>query len=276
MSFPAAPPAVPPVVRRLAAGRPVQAVWANELGGVTFRVGPGAEFIKVARTGVFDFTAEAQRLRWASAHLTVPAVLDFGVEQDWAWLRTAGLPGVSAVHPRWVAAPDVAVRAIGVGLRTLHERLPVRACPFDWSAQSRLARLTAAGRANVGAPPPIDRLVVCHGDACAPHTLIAEDGNCCGHVDLGTLGVADRWADLAVATLSLQWNFPGHGWEAKFFAAYGVAPDPRRIDYYRRLWGPRISTQAKLDAAFGAEHASAVAVAGRYLCRSQASATPAF
>ncbi|EUA85612.1 putative phosphotransferase [Mycobacterium ulcerans str. Harvey] len=26
-----------------------------------------------------------------------------------------GLPGVSAVHPRWVAAPDVAVRAIGVG-----------------------------------------------------------------------------------------------------------------------------------------------------------------
>ncbi len=170
MSFPAAPPAVPPVVRRLAAGRPVQAVWANELGGVTFRVGPGAEFIKVARTGVFDFTAEAQRLRWASAHLTVPAVLDFGVEQDWAWLRTAGLPGVSAVHPRWVAAPDVAVRAIGVGLRTLHERLPVRACPFDWSAQSRLARLTAAGRANVGAPPP-DRSVggLPRRRVCTPH-----------------------------------------------------------------------------------------------------------
>ena len=56
--------------------------------------------------------------------------------------------------------------------------------------------------------PPIDRLVVCHGDACAPNTLIDDDGRCCGHVDLDALGVADRWADLAVATMSLEWNYP--------------------------------------------------------------------
>lgn len=46
--------------------------------------------------------------------------------------------------------------------------------------------------------------------------------------------MADRWADLAVATLSLGWNYPGR-WEEVFFAAYGVAPDAERIDYYRRL-----------------------------------------
>jgi kanamycin kinase len=50
------------------------------------------------------------------------------------------------------------------------------------------------------------------------------------------LGVADRWADLAVATLSLSWNYPGRLWDAEFFASYGVEPDPARIDYYRRLW----------------------------------------
>ena len=37
-------------------------------------------------------------------------------------------------------------------------------------------------------------------------------------------------------TLSLGWNYPGRGWEAEFFAAYGVEEDPARIDYYRRLW----------------------------------------
>ena len=48
--------------------------------------------------------------------------------------------------------------------------------------------------------------------------------------------MADRWADLAVATLSLGWNYPGRVWDSEFFAAYGVEPDPLRIDYYRRLW----------------------------------------
>ena len=78
--------------------------------------------------------------------------------------------------------------------------------------------------------PPIDQLVVCHGDACAPNTLIDDDGRCYGHVDLGDLGVADRWADLAVATLSLSWNYPG-SWEGELLDAYGVGsgPDSHRL-----------------------------------------------
>jgi kanamycin kinase len=163
-------------------------------------------------------------------------VLGSGIDGRCAWLHTRGLPGLSAVHPRWLAAPRVAVRAIGAGLRTLHDSLPVRSCPFDWSAPARLHQLTPAARARLGDPPPIDRPVVCHGDACSPNTLIDDRGRCCGHVDLGDLGVADRWADLAVATLSLGWNYPGRRWEAEFFAAYGVEPDAARIDYYRRLW----------------------------------------
>jgi kanamycin kinase len=134
-----------------------------------------------------------------------------------------------------LAAPTVAVRTIGAGLRMLHDRLPVRSCPFDWSAASRLSTLTPARRARVGEPPPVDQLVVCHGDVCAPNALIDDDGTCVGQVEFGSLGVADRWADLAVATLSLGWNYPGRVWDAEFFAAYGVEPDSARI-YYYRLW----------------------------------------
>jgi kanamycin kinase len=76
---------------------------------------------------------------------------------------------------------------------------------------------------------------VCHGDACAPNTLLDDDGRWTAHVDLGTLGLADRWADLAVASMSLDWNF-GEGWQPEFFAAYGVRPDADRIRFYRALW----------------------------------------
>jgi kanamycin kinase len=242
MTFPSSPPPVPAVVGRLADSRSVRAVWVNEDGGVTFRVdsdipgSAGREFIKVAKAVTADFAGQARRIRWVSRYVAAPPVLGFGVDGDRAWLHTGALPGLSAVHPRWLASPDVAVRAIGAGLRMLHDRLPVRSCPFDWSVTRRLARLSAAGRARVGAPPPVDKFVVCHGDACSPNTLIDDDGRCCGHVDFGDLGVADRWADLAVATLSLGWNYPGRVWAAEFFAAYGIEPDSTRLDYYRRLW----------------------------------------
>jgi aminoglycoside phosphotransferase len=83
--------------------------------------------------------------------------------------------------------------------------------------------------------PPADRLVVCHGDACAPNTMLAPDGRSSAHADLGCLSVADRWADLVVATWSSEWNY-GPGWEDKLLDAYGVTPDPDRTRYYRLLW----------------------------------------
>jgi kanamycin kinase len=47
--------------------------------------------------------------------------------------------------------------------------------------------------------------------------------------------VGDRWADLAVATWSTEWNY-GPGWENDLLRAYGVDPDPERVAYYRLLW----------------------------------------
>lgn len=83
-------------------------------------------------------------------------------------------------------------------------------------------------------PPPIDRLVVCHGDSCAPNALLTEDGRWSAHVDLGDLGLADRWADLAIATWNVTLNY-GPGWEDLLLDASGVAPDAVRTGYYRLL-----------------------------------------
>jgi kanamycin kinase len=232
-------------VHEIADGREVAAVWINELGGVTFRIGGTGElhteFVKIAPVQWFSHLAgEAARLKWARRYVVVPEVLGAGEGPPQAggapWLHTAGLPGRSAVDPWWLARPSAAARAIGAGLRRLHDALPVDECPFEWSVTSRLAELPARRRAGLEAPPPVDRLVVCHGDACAPNTLIDDGGTCSGHVDLGDLGVADRWADLAVAMLSLGWNYGPGQWEQELLDAYGVAEDSARIVYYRRLW----------------------------------------
>lgn len=249
--------AIPDSLRPLIGGRRFELMWQNELGGLTFAIegrDGSRTFVKWTPVGSgIDPAREIARLRWAGLWLPVPRVLDHGWDADGEWIVTAGLPGEHAVSARWLSDPATAVAAIGTGLRTMHETLPAGQCPFTWSTESRIAQACRAGLdparwaqlhrhlsasdalGIVSAPPPIDRLVVCHGDACAPNTLLDADGNCIGHVDLDSLGVADRWADLAVATWSTTWNY-GPGWEEPLLAAYGVDPDPDRTAYYRLLW----------------------------------------
>ncbi|GAA3712897.1 aminoglycoside 3'-phosphotransferase [Zhihengliuella alba] len=238
---------VPAPVAEYAAGHGVGPdrvlpVWRNELGGLTFRLGlpsGGAEFAKWSPAAAgLDLRAEAERLAWAADFTPVPRPLHTARHDDGSHLLvTAGVPGESAVSPRWIAQPEQAARAIGTGLRALHDALPVDGCPFDWSLGSRLARAgdAALGRALAAEAPRIDRLVVCQGDACAPNTLIGEDGAWSAHVDLGALGVADFWADLAIAAWSTVWNY-GAGFEHLVYDAYGVAPDAERIAFYRAVW----------------------------------------
>jgi kanamycin kinase len=254
------PPPVPAPVAAVAAGAPLREVWENELGGRTFEVGAGAgrHFVKwTPATSGIDLADEVARLGWAVAFTPVPRVLGQGADDAGSWIVMSALPGECAVGERWLAEPATAVAAIGEGLRAMHEALPAAGCPFSWMAEDRVAlarRRAAEGRLDPAAwddmhrplgvdgaldrlaeIPPADRLVVCHGDACAPNTLITDDGRWSGHVDLGELGVADRWADLAIATWSTQWNY-GPGWERRLLDAYGVRPDPDRTRYYRLLW----------------------------------------
>jgi kanamycin kinase len=182
-------------------------------------------------------------------------VLEQSRDAEGSWLITAAIDGEMAVTERWKQDPATAVRVIGESLRAFHDALPVAGCPFSTSAEERVAEAerNAARRAHrtlhpdfagltpaealkrVTDIPPVDQLVVCHGDTCAPNTLLTTDGRFAGHVDLGDLGVADRWSDLAIATWSTTWNY-GEGWQEPLLDAYGIAPDPERTEYYRLLW----------------------------------------
>lgn len=254
MTVPDAATAIPAPVLAVAGDDPVRLAWRNQVGGVTFALGRD-RFVKYSprRAGI-DLAAEAHRMRWAIRFTPVPAVLEIGADPDGQWLVTTALPGTCAVSPRWLDDPGTAVPALGRSLRRLHDRLPADLCPFDWSTRRRVARAKARGSrdpaawfpvhrdldladaySRLDAPPPVDRLVVCHGDPCAPNTLLDDDGECTGHVDLAALGVADRWADIAVATWSAEWNF-GPEWAPALLEAYGIAPDPERTAYYRLLW----------------------------------------
>ncbi len=188
--------AIPPAVSALAAGATIEAVWENQIGGITFELSGRRDRRFVtwtpARSSV-DPRIEADRLSWAAAFTPVPEVLGYGGDETGTWLVTGAVPGDSAVSKRWRSHPRVAVATIGEGLRALHDSLPFDRCPFTWSADDRLAdarRRATLGRIDpatwhedhrglsvdlalgmLDEVPPVDRVVVCHGDACAPNTF---------------------------------------------------------------------------------------------------------
>lgn len=221
--------ALPPIAKRLAGGATPELVWRNDLGGLTFRM--DNRFLKwnPKSTGI-DLDRERERLGWIASRHPAPRVVDFGTEGEAQWLLTEAVPGEPAVGDEWRKRPSEATRAIATGLHAIHS-IPIGDFPEAWTAQVWVGQKPAA----LGPQPPIDDPVLVHGDACAPNTLISRDGVWTGHVDFGDLAVGDRWADLAIASLSLDWNF-GEGHQDEFFDAYGVTPDQERLRYYRGLW----------------------------------------
>jgi kanamycin kinase len=220
---------IPEVVFAVAGDQPPELIWRNDLGGLTFRVAGGFLKWNPRRTGV-DLARERSRLEWLDGRHPAPRVIAFGEDPDAQWLRTEAVPGTSAVGDRWRARRPEAISAIADGLRAIHA-VPADDFPAGWTSEVWVGRTPA----SLGPRPDIEEPVLVHGDACAPNTLVSDDGRWTGNVDFGDLAVGDRWADLAVASMSLDWNF-GEGHQQELFDAYGIEPDAERIRYYRALW----------------------------------------
>jgi aminoglycoside phosphotransferase len=217
-----------------------------------------------------DLVGEGERLIWLREQGFPAAEV---LECRPGLLVTAALPGRSAADDWPAAARPAIVAGLADLTRELHA-LPVAACPFDRrlavtvpetlaaaavpealaaaAVPEALAADAEATAERTGRPrarlvaellatrPGTEDPVVCHGDLCVPNVLFDPDTyRPTGVIDVGRLGVADRWCDLAIATRSLtaaDLN-PQYGpWAAdRFLARYGVAPDPARIGFYRLL-----------------------------------------
>ncbi|GLZ78856.1 putative streptomycin phosphotransferase [Actinorhabdospora filicis] len=208
----------------------------------------------------FDVAAEAPRLDWlARQGLPVPEVADTGRVGEWTYLVTTAVAGVP-MSPEW--EPErllAAVDAVADLARVLHA-LPADACPFDrglavtvpnaatavglgevdlgdldeahlgWDGTRLLASLEERlGRVQV------EETAVCHGDLTDANVLLDPVTlQVVGLLDVGRLGVADRYADLALMTRDL--DDLGREYTDRFMYRYGEIPaDPERVGLYRLL-----------------------------------------
>jgi aminoglycoside 3'-phosphotransferase-1 len=237
-------------------------ITTGQSGGAVYRLRgkPNSAdlFLKHGRGAVAaDIADEMVRLQWLANHLPVPAVRQFFWDIEGAWLLMTSLPGRTAYDLLRTNADDrlAIVDAIAEFLRRLHA-IPVSECPFNSAFDYRLARARKridAGLVDEGdfdeeregwdaeqvwtamhqlLPFRPDR-VVTHGDFSLDNLLV-ENGKVIGCIDVGRLGIADRYQDLAIL-----WNGLGEFGERardRFLTASGVAsPDRSKLQLHVML-----------------------------------------
>lgn len=201
---------------------------------------------------------EIARLRWLAGRVPVARIHYAETGAQGAWLVTDAVAGLPA--GAWLARDAAMLPRVVAGmaafLRRLHA-LPVADCPFDsrfvawlpeacrrvaeglvdtddfdrdhhgWSAGAVLAEVEALADSATGH-------VVAHGDFTLGNLLLDEEGNATGCIDVGRLGIADPYQDIALAWRDLG-KFGARA-QAAFLDAVGVGtPDMRRLTLYRTL-----------------------------------------
>lgn len=250
-------------------------VRTGESGDLVYRRSDGAAYAKIAAGANVDLLdGERRRIEWlATFGLGSPTVLDWIATGDGACLLMSAVPGVPASD----LAPADLIRAwpsIAQMLASLHE-LSLETCPFERTLLTMIdlaSDVVARGAVNPAFLPPEDAqtpsttllarlreelpirlaqeprdLVVCHGDPCLPNFLVdPETLRCTGMIDLGRLGVADRYADLSLLLTNARetWSRPEEvsAAETILFDILAIpAPDRDRLAFYLRLdpltWG---------------------------------------
>nr|WP_269329267.1 aminoglycoside 3'-phosphotransferase [Kineosporia babensis] len=230
-----------------------KAVRSGESGAVVYREKSGRWYAKLGP--VAELAAERDRITWlADTGIPGAKVEGWRETMDGACLLTSAVKGVPASE----LAPDELLKAwpaIADVVRSLHQRTD---CPFERPLGTVLeqARSTVAARLvqaeflpeELLATPPAEILatlearrpsaetpVVCHGDLCLPNIMVdPRKAQVTGLIDVGRLGLADRYADLALLLANSRETWTDSDHDAEFAARYGIELDATKLQFY--LW----------------------------------------
>ncbi len=249
-------------------------VTTGESGAAVFHSADATRYAKcVPAADAASLKAERDRITWLNGQdVPGPQVLDWHSGDVGACLVTSSVSGVPADQ---VSAEDlrVAWERIADTVCRLHE-VPVSQCPFrrDLDAMVAMARDVVARDAvnpeflpveqqNTPTAELLEHLtrqvprrreqeaadtVVCHGDLCLPNIILdPQTLNVSGFIDLGRLGLADRYADLALLLTNARETWMdeerARAADLTFAERYGIALDHDRLRFYLHLdpltWG---------------------------------------
>lgn len=211
---------------------------------------------------------EARIMEWLGGRLPAPRIICHEMQEGCDYLLMTRIRGDMSCADKYLKDSDSLAQTLASGLKQLWG-IDISDCPCNMNLDRKLKMAEynvqnhlvdtehvdphTFGENGFESPkhlldylythrPPED-LVLSHGDFCLPN-IILENGQISGYIDLGKMGIADRWQDIALCYRSLRDNCRGkyHKTPRQFschpdllFEKLGIAPDWDKINYYLLL-----------------------------------------
>lgn len=210
---------------------------------------------------------EYRMMQYLQDKIPVPQVYAYEKEEGKSYLLMSKCMGEMACSHTYMSHPAMLCKLLADGLKSLwsidisdcrsDQRLPHKLAQARYYVENGLVDLDNVqpdtfGKDGFKNPMellewlyghmPEEDLVLSHGDFCLPN-IFGMDDKVSGYIDLGRMGIADKWCDIAICYRSLSNNYSGKydfhieneylGYDdAMFFDELGMEPNWEKIRYY--------------------------------------------
>lgn len=192
------------------------------------------EFVLKIQPQSIETNNAAAMTKWVGNQIPIPKILEYCVVNGISYTLMTKIDGEMLCSAKYLEQPKKLIKLAAQGLKQLW-RIDVKQCPYrasrlnerlkiaEYNVLHNLVDLSSAEPETFGANGfanpkellnrlknnrPEEDIVLTHGDYCLPNIFVKEN-EISGFIDIGKMGPADRWQDIAIAIRSLKHNFDG-------------------------------------------------------------------
>lgn len=219
--------------------------------------------LKIQKCGL-EAENERRMMKWLEGKLPVPKEYAYTVMDDNSYLLMSKCDGMMLCAEEYMENPSMQIKLLSESLKKLW-KIDISDCPTDSRLQYKLLQAQynvehhlvdldnvepeTFGEKGFQSPEkllqwlcdnqPEEEPVLSHGDFCLPN-IFGVGTKVTGYIDLGKMGIADKWCDIAVCYRSLSHNYAGNyhhhaytGYDDNLlFQELGIESDWNKIRYY--------------------------------------------
>lgn len=215
-----------------------------------------------------DSYHEYQIINWLNQKIPTPKIIAYELENNTSYTLMSKIEGKMLCDEEYLNHPSRLVDLLVKALNMLWS-IDEKDCPIDNSLDEKLKRARYNVENNLvdldhveedtfsdkgfkdsfdllnwlENNRPKEEIVFSHGDLSLPN-IIVEGEEIKGFIDLGNMGKADKWQDIAICYRSLKHNLedrhnggiPYQGYDLKdFFKKLEIDVDEKKLKYYLLL-----------------------------------------